>query len=186
MQGGGMEIFMDFTEKTIASKQIFDGRIISVKVDTVELPNGRTSTRELVGHPGGVGIVAVDKDRQVFLVRQFRKPFERMIAEIPAGKLEYGEDPLSAAKRELEEEIGYKAGKIRSIGAYYSSPGFCNETIHLYLATELEAVGQHPDEDEFLEISKVSLDELYKAVIDGNTTDGKTAIAILIAKQILG
>ena len=176
---------MDFTEKTVSTKEIFDGRIIKVSVDTVTLPNGKEATRELVDHPGGVGIIAVDENKNVFLVSQFRKPFNKVITEIPAGKLEYGEDPFEAAKREFEEEIGYKAGKMISIGSYYSSPGFCNETIHLYLATELTEVGQHPDEDEFLNILTKPLDEIYKDVLSGQVMDGKTAIAILIAKQLL-
>ena len=97
---------MDFTEKTISTKEIFDGKIVNLRVDTVTLPNGKTATRELISHPGGVGIVAVDENRQVFVVKQYRKPFDKVITEIPAGKLEYGEEPLPAAKRELEEEIG--------------------------------------------------------------------------------
>ena len=177
---------MDFTEKTISTEKIFSGRIIDVKVDTVILPNGKTTTRELVEHPGGVGMIAVDKDRKVFLVRQFRKPFNKTVVEIPAGKLEYGEDPFSAAKRELEEEVGYKANNIRPLGAYYSSPGFCDETIHLYLATDLIPVGQHLDEDEFLDILKKDLDELLCDIVSGKINDGKTTIAALLAKQILG
>ena len=177
---------MDFTEKTVSTKEIFNGRIVKLNVDTVTLPNGKEATRELISHPGGVGVIAVDDNKNVFLVTQFRKPFDKNVTEIPAGKLEYGEDPLEAAKRELEEEIGYRPGKIKSIGAYYSSPGFCNEIIHLYLATELANVGQHPDEDEFLSISTKPLDELYDEVISGQVMDGKTATAILIAKQLLG
>lgn len=176
---------MDYFEKTIGSEEIFDGRIIKVKVDTVTLPNGKSATRELVGHPGGVGVIAVDENRQVYMVEQFRKPFEKMVTEIPAGKLEYGEDPLLAAQRELEEEVGVKAGKIKSIGSYYSSPGFCDEVIHLYLATDLLAVGQHLDEDEFLNVLKIDLDSLHSSVLKGEIKDGKTAIAVLIAKDIL-
>ena len=176
---------MNFTEKTISSKEIFKGRIINVKLDTVELPNGRTSTRELVLHPGGVGIIAVTSQREVFLVKQYRKPFDRVITEIPAGKLEPGEDPLRAAQRELEEEIGY-TGKLSPIGSYYSSPGFCDEILHLYLATELVPVGQHPDEDEFLEVVTANLDTLYEEIIKGTQADAKTAAAVLIAKNILG
>lgn len=176
---------MDLTEKTISSKEIFKGRIIDVKLDTVELPNGRTSTRELVLHPGGVGIIAVSSERKVFLVKQYRKPFDRVITEIPAGKLEPGENPLSAAARELEEEIGY-SGKLRPIGSYYSSPGFCDEILHLYLATDLVPVGQHPDEDEFLQIITADLDELYDKIIKGTQADAKTAAAVLLAKNILG
>lgn len=177
--------FLDYFEKTIGSEEIFDGRIIKVKVDTVTLPNGKTATRELVGHPGGVGVIAIDENRQVFMVEQFRKPFDNMVTEIPAGKLEYGEDPLIAAQRELEEEVGVKAGNIKHIGTYYSSPGFCDEKIHLYLATDLLNVGQHLDEDEFLNVLKVDLDCLHQSVLKGEIFDGKTAIAILIAKDML-
>lgn len=176
---------MDFTEKTTETKEIFKGRIIDVTVDTVTLPNGKTSTRELVAHPGGVGIAAVDKNGKIFLVKQFRKPFEKVLTEIPAGKLEYGENPLEAAKRELEEEIGYRPGKIVHMGSYYSSPGFCKEIINLYLATDLEFVGTHPDEDEFLEIITMDLDEAYRMIMSDIEADGKTAIAILKAKQLL-
>ncbi len=177
---------MDFFEKTISTREIFKGRIIDVKVDTVELPNKNKSTRELVFHPGGVGIVAIDKDSKIFLVEQFRKPYDKVITEIPAGKLEYGEDIESAARRELEEEIGYKANNFRKIGSFYASPGFCNETIHLFLATDLEYVGMHPDEDEFLDIVKVDFNKACEMLDNGEIMDGKTAIGILYAKQILG
>lgn len=177
---------MDFTEKTISTKEIFDGKIVNLRVDTVTLPNGKTAARELISHPGGVGIVAVDENRQVFVVKQYRKPFDKVITEIPAGKLEYGEEPLPAAKRELEEEIGYTAEKMTPIGSYYSSPGFCNEKIYLYLATGLKEVGQHLDEDEFLNVEKRDLDELAAEFQNNIEADGKTAIALLLAKQILG
>jgi len=177
---------MDFTEKTISTEEIFKGRIINVNVDTVELPNGHSATRELVKHPGGVGVIGVDSNRRVVTVKQYRKPFDKVIEEIPAGKLEYGEDPMKAAKREFEEETGLFAKEITPIGTFYSSPGFCDEKIHLYLATDFENVGQHPDEDEFLEIYYRNLDDLVKEVLNGEISDGKTAIAVLAAKQILG
>lgn len=176
---------MDFTEKTINTQQIFNGHIVNLRVDTVLLPDGNTSTRELIEHPGGVGIIAIDKNKQVFLVKQFRKPFEKTVLEIPAGKLEYGEEPLIAAKRELEEEIGYRADKIIPLGKFYSSPGFCNESIHLYLASELVPVSQKLDADEFLEVIKIDFDTLCNDVLSGKIFDGKTAIATLIAKNII-
>ena len=176
---------MDFTEKTISTKKIFKGRVVDLQVDTVSLPNGNTSTREIIRHPGGVCIVALDSENRVFLVRQFRKPLDKTIVEIPAGKLEYGEDPKPAAERELEEEIGYRAKNIRCIGSFYSSPGFCDEVIYLYLATELEEVGQHTDEDEFLEVFKMDFDKLYNAIVNNEIIDGKTAIAVLKAKEYL-
>lgn len=177
---------MDFTEKTVSTEKIFDGKIVKLSVDTVTLPNGKEATRELIDHPGGVGIAAVDDDGRIYLVKQYRKPFDKIVTEIPAGKLEYGEEPLSAAKRELEEETGYRAGKMTSLGVFYSSPGFCNEKIHLYLATELTKVGQHLDEDEFLKVEKRSLDEYANELQNSPEADGKTAIAVLLAKQILG
>ena len=176
---------MDFTEKTISSKEIFDGKIVKLKVDTVTLPNGKTATRELIDHPGGVGIVAVDENNRVYVVKQYRKPFDKVITEIPAGKLEYGEEPLPAAIRELEEETGCRAEKIIPMGSFYSSPGFCNEKIYLYLATGLTNVGQHLDEDEFLNAEKRDLDELIAELSENKEADGKTAIALLLAKQYL-
>ena len=176
---------MDFTEKTISTKEIFDGKIVKLKVDTVTLPNGKTATRELIDHPGGVGIVAVDENNMVYVVKQYRKPFDKVITEIPAGKLEYGEEPLPAAIRELEEETGCRAEKITPMGSFYSSPGFCNEKIYLYLATGLSNVGQHLDEDEFLNVEKRDLDELIAELAANAEADGKTAIALLLAKQLL-
>lgn len=177
---------MDFSEKTISTKEIFKGKIIDVTLDTVTLPNGHAATRELVAHPGGVGVICVNNDKDVVLVKQYRKPFDTLVEEIPAGKLEYGEDPAVAAKRELEEETGFKAKNLQHIGTYYSSPGFCNEKIYIYLATDAEQANQHPDEDEFLQVYTRKLDELVDEVISGNIIDGKTAIAILAAKQLLG
>ncbi len=177
---------MDFTEKTISTEKIFEGKIVNLSVDTVTLPNGKTATRELIRHPGGVGIVAVDENRKVFVVKQYRKPFDKIITEIPAGKLEYGEEPLPAAVRELEEETGCKAEKMIPMGSFYSSPGFCDEKIYLYLATGLTMVGQHLDEDEFLNTEKRDLDELIDELKNNPEADEKTAIALLLAKQILG
>ncbi len=177
---------MDLCEKTISTKEIFKGKIINVTLDTVELPNGHTASRELVAHPGGVGVICVDGDGNVITVKQYRKPFDKIVEEIPAGKLDPGEEPEVAARRELEEETGFRAKNFQHIGTYYSSPGFCNEKIHLYLATELQKVNAHPDEDEFLKICTRKLDDLVNDVISGNVADGKTAIAVLAAKQILG
>ncbi len=179
-------IKMDFTEKTISTERIFEGRIINLKVDTVTLPNGNTSTRELVEHPGGVGIIAVDDNKNVLMVTQFRKPFEEIVLEIPAGKLNYGEDALECGKRELEEETGYTAKNYVPLGIYYPTPGYCLEKIHIYLATDLVKTHQHLDEDEFLDVHTMPLDELVKMVMENKINDAKTAIAILKAKNILG
>ena len=177
---------MEYTEKAIKTEKIFEGKVIRVSVDTVELPNGKTSTREIVGHPGGVGIIAVNENRQAYMVRQYRRPFDESVLEVPAGKLEYGEDPLSCGIRELGEEAGVHAENMQHIGDYYVSPGFCQEVIHLYLATGLSPVRQHLDEDEFLDVLMYDLDDLAEMVMKNEIHDSKTAIAILKAKNILG
>lgn len=175
-----------FEEKTISSKNIYDGKVIHVRVEQVELPDGKISSRELIGHSGGVGVIAVDENRQVFMVSQYRIAAKSMMMEIPAGKLEYGENPLECGKRELVEETGYKATEFVHLGEYYATPGYCEEKLNIYLARGLEFVGQHLDEGEFLNVSKYDLDELYKMVMDNKIYDAKTAIAILKAKAILG
>ncbi len=177
---------MDYIEKTISTKPIYDGKVIKVRVEDVELPDGRTSKRELVAHGGGVGVIAVNDKREVYMVNQYRIAARSMMMEIPAGKLEFGEDPLETGKRELIEETGYKANKFVHLGEYYATPGYCEEKLNIYLATELEYVGQNLDEGEFLDVKTYTLDELYDMVMDNKIYDAKTAIAILKAKAILG
>lgn len=177
---------MDFSEKTISTERVFEGKIINVKVDTVMLPNGRTAKRELIEHSGGVGVIAVDEDRNVLMVKQFRKPYEEMVLEIPAGKMDKGdEEPIDCGMRELEEETGYVAEEYIPLGIYYPTPGYCMEKIHLYLAENLTKTKQHLDEDEFLNVQKIKLEELFNMVMDNEIHDAKTAIAILKAKEIL-
>ncbi len=177
---------MEFEEKTLSTEPIFDGRVIKVRVEKVELPDGRTSSRELIAHPGGVGVIAVTDDRQVFMVTQYRIAARSMMLEIPAGKLEYGENPLECGKRELIEETGYKAEEFTHLGAYYATPGYCEEVLNIYLARGLSFVGQHLDEGEFLNVKKYDLDALYDMVMNNEIHDAKTAIAILKAKAVLG
>lgn len=177
---------MDFEEKTLSSEQVFDGKIFKARVEQVKLPDGTKTFRELISHPGGVGVIAVMEDRQVFMVTQYRIAAKSMMLEIPAGKLEYGENPLECGKRELIEETGYRAKDFTHLGAYYATPGYCEEVINLYLARDLEFVGQNLDEGEFLNVKKYDLDELYEMVIANKISDAKTAIAILKAKAILG
>lgn len=177
---------MDCIEKTIASTPIFDGKVIHVRVDDVELPNGKRAKRELIAHGGGVGIIAVNDEGKALMVSQYRIAAKSMMLEIPAGKLEKGEDPLECGKRELTEETGYRAEKYEFLGDYYATPGYCEEVLHLYLATGLEFVGQHLDPDEFLNVRTYALDELYGMVMDNKIYDAKTAIAILKAKAIMG
>lgn len=177
---------MDYVEKTVSSEQIFDGKVIHVRVEKVELPDGKIATRELIAHGGGVGIISVNENREVLMVSQYRIAAKSMMLEIPAGKLEFGEDPLECGKRELIEETGYKANKTVHLGEYYATPGYCEEKLNIYLATDLEWVGQDLDEGEFLNVETYSLDKLYDMVMNNEIHDAKTAIAILKAKQILG
>lgn len=176
---------MNFTEKTISTKEIYKGRIVHLVEDTVLLPNGKTSGRELVLHNGGVGVIAVDDDKNVLMVSQYRKPYDETVLEIPAGKLEKGENPLDAGLRELREETGYKAENCRFLGKCYPTPGYCSEIIHIYLADKLTFVGQKLDPGEFLEVQKIPLDTLVKMVMDNEITDAKTTIAILKADKII-
>lgn len=170
---------MNLAEKTLEEKSIFDGRIIHVSVDKVELPNGRASTREVVKHPGGVGIVALTEKNEVLLVNQFRYPYKSEITEIPAGKLNPGEDPLECGKRELHEETGASAAEYISLGKLLPSPGYTNEIIHLYLAKILSYGTQQPDEDEFLDVIKMPLERAVEMVMSGKLKDSKTQTALL-------
>lgn len=178
---------MDIREKIVSTKEIFNGRIFNVKVHDVVLPDGEAAKREIVTHHGGVGVIAVTPEREVFMVTQYRIATGDMLLEIPAGKLEKNEnDTYAAAMRELEEETGYRTNKLIPLGTYYVSPGYCSEPLTIYLAENLEYVGQHLDDDEFLNLSKIPLDKLYEMVMNNEIRDCKTAIAILKAKIILG
>lgn len=176
---------MELYEKKLTSKQIFDGKVVKLFVDTVELPDGSEAIREIVRHPGAVCVIPVTKDMEVVTVRQYRYAFEQIMLEIPAGKLEPGEDPFEAVKRELEEESGVVAGKIEYLGEIFTTVAIFDEKIHLYLATELEFKNAHPDEDEFLEVENIPLAKLYDMVMNGEIKDAKTQIAILKAYNIL-
>lgn len=176
---------MDFTEKTIATREIYKGRIVHLVEDTVVLPDGREAGRELVLHNGGAGVIALDEDKNVLIVSQYRKPYDQMILEVPAGKLEKDEEPQSAAIRELEEETGYTAEKVTYIGKYYPTPGYCSEITYLYFAENLSFVGQKLDHGEFVELKKIPLSELVEMVMNNEIPDAKTAIAILKADKIV-
>ncbi|RAV00939.1 NUDIX domain-containing protein [Paenibacillus sp. YN15] len=166
-----------FEEVTLSTEPIFNGRIISLQVDTVRLPNGETATREIVKHPGAVAVIALVEDKML-VVEQYRKPFEKNLVEIPAGKLDHGEEPLAAAIRELEEETGYAAGEIRLIHSFYTSPGFANEIIHLFVAEKLTRGEAHLDEDEFLDCNAITLEEAERYIAEGRIGDAKTIMAV--------
>lgn len=170
---------MVFEEKTVSSEKKFEGRIITVKVDEVEMPDGGLSLREIVEHPGGVGVVAVTDKGEVIMVKQFRKPIERAIYEIPAGKLDKGEHHRDCGLRELEEETGLKAGVFEYLGFIYPSPGFTDEVTHVYLAKELTEGEVHPDDDEFLDVEKIPLDRAVEMIMNNEINDAKTVFGIL-------
>lgn len=176
---------MDFTEKRIDGEEKYRGVIVRVRLDRVELCDGKLTKREVVEHPGGVCILPVDEKGECTMVRQFRYPFGQMLLEAPAGKLEYGEDPLDCAKRELSEETGFTADELIPLGRMYTSPGFSTERLYLYLARGLHAGDSHPDEGEFLNVEKIPLQRLTEMVMNNEIDDGKTIAVILKAARLL-
>ena len=176
---------MELFEKKISGENIFDGVVLHVRKDTVELPNGNTSIREYIHHNGAVCVIPITDKGEIILERQFRYPIGRVVTDIPAGKLEIGEDRVEAAKRELEEETGYKAGKMEYIGEFLGSPAILEERITMYLATELTKTETNLDEDEFLEVFRMPLEEAYERVMANEFADAKTQLCILKAYNIL-
>ncbi len=176
---------MELFEKKLNSKQIFDGVVVKLFVDDVELPDGKKAIREIVRHPGAVCVIPVDEDENVIMIKQFRYPFSEVLLEVPAGKLEPNEDPLEAVKRELEEESGVNAENVEYIGTMYTTVAILDEKIHMYLATGLTYKNAHPDDGEFLEVEKIPLKALVEMVMEGKIPDSKTQIAILKAEKIL-
>lgn len=171
-------------EVTQSSEMKFDGKLIKVTYDTA-LVNGREAWREVVYHPGASAIIVIDNEGRLVMERQYRYALKTGLLEIPAGKLDAGEDPLTCAKRELEEETGYKANEWTSLGAVATSPGFCNEIIHIFLAKDLEQGQTHWDADEYVELEYFTLDELLKAIKAEEIKDGKTLAAITLALPYL-
>lgn len=170
------------SEKTVSSKQIFKGRILELKVDTVRLPDGSMASRELICHQGGVAVVPVDSEGFVHLVRQYRKPYDEEVLEIPAGKRDHGEEPLDGAKRELSEETGLIADEYIDLGKFYPTPGYTDEVIYLYLARGLKEGDSHPDDDEYVEQEKIHIDTLIDMIMNNQIKDGKTIAGVLKAK----
>ena len=167
-------------ETKLTSKDIFCGKIMTVQLDTVRLPNGKEATRELLRHKGAVCILPLTEKGEVIVERQFRYPLNTVLLEIPAGKLDFvGEDPLEAAKRELREETGVLAGKMTYMGEYVGSPAMLDERIHMYLAEDLTYGECDYDEDEFMSLDKIPLEELAEMVLRGEVPDGKTQAAVL-------
>lgn len=176
---------MDLTEKTIKKEYIFRGKIINLRVDEAIMPDGSTALREVVEHPGGVCVAALTDDRELIFVEQFRYPYSEITLELPAGKLEYGEDPFEAGKRELKEETGAEAAEYSDLGKLYPTPGYCGETIHMYFAEKLSFGEQQLDEDEFLEVRKIKVEEALKMVMRNEIRDSKTQVGIMKVYNIL-
>lgn len=166
-------------EKQLSSETKFSGRVITVTLDKVQLENGNTSTREVVHHSGGAGIAALNEKGEIYLVRQYRYALNQELIEIPAGKLEKGEDPFETAKRELGEEAGISAATYRNLGCIIPTCGYCSEIIYLYAAKDLTNIAQHLDADEFLSVFTMPLDEAVEKVLSGEICDSKTVAAIL-------
>ena len=166
-------------EKKISSQQIFDGRVVKLSVDKVEMENGYETTREVIHHPGGVCIAALDEENNLFFVEQFRYPFETVLTELPAGKLEYGENPEECGKRELKEEIGATAESFEYLGKLYPTVAYDTETIYMYLAKGLSFGEQNLDEGEFLGVKKIPLEKAYEMVMNDEIFDAKTQLAVL-------
>lgn len=168
---------MNLTEKQKSTKTVYDGKILKLLVDGVELPDGKEAIREIVRHSGGACILFV-KDGKVALVKQYRYAYGKEIYEIPAGKMEEGEDPLLSAKRELEEETGYRAKTLSHLQDIYPSPGYTDEIIHIYFTDSADFVGQRPDSDEFLDCAFLPLNEVVYMIESGEICDAKTVVAI--------
>ena len=174
----------NLTETLVSKEVVYPGAIIRLEHWDVMLPNGHHALREVACHPGASAVVALDEEGRVLMVRQMRIAVGRLTLEIPAGKLDSPEeDPLDCAKRELSEETGYRADHWRKLTCMETTPGFCNERIHLYLATGLHAGDSHPDDDEFVSVTRLPLQEAVAAVMDGTFRDGKTCLGIMMAAR---
>lgn len=171
---------MNFTEKTIDKETIYRGKIIEVDKYKVLLPDEKYSSREIVKHPGGVAILTYKDENTLIFVEQFRKPFEKSLLEIPAGKIEQGEEPETCGRRELEEETGYKSKNFKYLGKIVTSPGFCDEIIYIYVATDLyKGRDNICDEDEFINLREIKISEVKNMIKSGKIVDAKSISAFM-------
>ena len=176
---------MKLNETPLRSVTRYEGVVIDVRLDVAALPDGSTALREVVEHPGGVAVLPLEDDGTVWCVRQFRYPFSEQLLEIPAGRLEPGEAPENAARRELSEETGLTADTLIPLGRQYATPGYCSEVLHVYLARGLHRGEAHPDDGEFLNVELHTLDELTALALSDHLPDVKTAVAVLKTKLLL-
>ncbi len=170
-------------EDSLDSKRLFDGYIISLRQDTLKLPDGMTVTREIVEHNGGVTIACLPKPGQIILIRQYRYPIDKEIIELPAGRIELGEDPLVCAQRELIEETGYKASSWEEVARFYSAPGFCNEMLYLYKASDITFLGKNLDVDEETEVLILPLEDAWELCLTGEIQDAKTIAGLALLRK---
>ena len=174
-----------FFEEPVSHETVHTGRIVNLRSDTVRLQNGKIAGREVVEHNGGVVIAAVTETGGIIAVRQYRYPVSEELLELPAGKLERGEDPLECAKRELSEETGNTAKTWVDLGKIYPSPGFCEETLYIFLALELTRGQAHPDEDEFLSVEEISFTDFWDMIMSNTLPDAKTIVGVTKAERYL-
>ena len=177
---------MHLQEKTITSDTVYEGRIFTIVHDIAELENGETAIRDVLLHSGGVCVIPVTDNNEIFMVKQFRYPFREVTTEIPAGKLEKGESHYECGRRELVEETGFTCTEYIYLGEIYPTPAYNTEIIHVYLARGLNLKEQNLDDDEFLDVEKIPLTQAVEMVMDGRIKDAKTQIAILKTARILG
>ena len=170
-------------EEKVSSKEIFKGKILKLCFDRVRLPNNKITTREKVEHPGAVAVVPINKENEVILVKQYRYPVDIILIEIPAGKLDGGEPPIDCAKRELKEEVGCQGGNFIHLAQVFTSPGFSNEKMDIYLVRDFEEKENNPDDDEFLHIIKIKLKDCLKMIKNGEINDAKSIIGIMMARD---
>lgn len=166
-------------EETVSSQLIFDGRVVKLRVDTVGMPDGRETTWEIVEHSDCVAIIAVDADDNVLLVKQFRKPVEKELLEIPAGGIDSGEDAVAAVRRELQEEAGYLPQKVERLGGFYSAPGYCTEYLYLYLASDLVPSALHAEDTDSISLIRVPVSQVLDLISSGTICDGKSIAGLL-------
>jgi ADP-ribose pyrophosphatase len=167
-------------EQVIEQRRVFDGKVVNLRVDTVKLPDGRSATREVVEHTPAVAMIPILPDGRVVLVRQWRVPAGRVLLEAPAGSVDPDEDVEGAVQRELQEETGYRSGKLTRLGGFWVAPGYCTEYIHVYLAEDLSESRLEADEDENIEVALLSLDDALAAVDSGQIEDAKTQVGLLM------
>lgn len=176
---------MTYEEKTMKSDKLYEGKIINLRIETVELPDKKYSKREIVEHPGGVAIVGITDDNEILLVSQYRKAIDRVLFELPAGKLEVNEEPKETGLRELKEETGYSTEKLEYLLEFYTSPGFSTEKVYIFLAENMEKGEQELESGEFIDVGTYKIDDLMEMIKKGDIIDSKTIIGIYTIKDRL-